>query len=132
MDERAAAAAKAVGSGAVSAFGGPLLKRAGGTVVSTLGRRAGPGVGATGRGGRRVDDAEDAIIDWLGKGAKPVESSGSDLMLRSADGTRTIRFDLVNSHGDAPHINIQTWMRRNLFPGDGRMIEKSNKHIYPK
>lgn len=67
------------------------------------------------------------VIEWLGREARPVRSS-SDLMIRSADGTRTIRFDLVNSHGDLPHINVQTW--RNTPRG---WIETTpNSHIYPR
>jgi Flp pilus assembly protein TadD len=29
-----------------------------------------------------------------------------------------IRLDLTNPHGLAPHVNIQTWQPRNLFPGE--------------
>jgi hypothetical protein len=67
------------------------------------------------------------VIDWLQPNWTPVKS-GSDLMLRSADGTRTIRFDLINSHGDKPHINVQTWEK--LIRG---WVETTpNSHIYPK
>lgn len=55
-------------------------------------------------------------------------NSGSDLMLRSENGTRTIRFDLINSHGDKPHINVQTWQQTIR----GWSETTPNIHIYPK
>ena len=129
--ERASAAAKVLGTTAFVAFSGPVLKRVGGAVISALGRRAAAGTDLA-ASGSKVGDAKSAIMEWLGNGAKPIEETGSDLMLRSADRTRTVRFDLVNSHGDAAHINVQTWKPRNLYPGDSRMIELSNKHVYPR
>ncbi len=129
--ERASAAAKVLGTTAVVAFSGPVLKRVGGAVISALGRRAAAGTDLA-ASGSKVGDAKSAIMERLGNGAKPIEETGSDLMLRSADRTRTVRFDLVNSHGDAAHINVQTWKPRNLYPGDSRMIELSNKHVYPR
>ena len=111
----------------------------GGAVIMALTAGAGGGGGgaratsAAPANASRVEAAKKGILDWLGPGAKPVQNSGSDLMIQSADKTRTIRFDLKNSHGDAPHINIQTWRPRNLFPGDKKMIEvPPNHHIYPK
>lgn len=79
----------------------------------------------------KAEGAANAIHDWLGEGWSQVKS-GSDLALRSADGTRRIRFDLLNSHGDAPHINVELWKMRNLYPGDQRWEQIFNKHIYPK
>ena len=67
------------------------------------------------------------VTEWLGPGATRTQS-GSDLMLRSADGTRTIRFDLINSHGDLPHINVQTWEQTIR----GWIETTPNTHIYPR
>jgi RHS repeat-associated protein len=50
-DERAWAAAKGLGTTAAVAFGGPILKRVGGAVVSALGRRAGAAADAIGSRG---------------------------------------------------------------------------------
>lgn len=71
------------------------------------------------------------ITEWLEGGATRVDST-SDLMLQSADGQRTIHFDLVNSHGLDPHVNVLIQRPRNLYPGDGRWIEIANEHIFPK
>ncbi|MGA7674884.1 MAG: RHS repeat-associated core domain-containing protein, partial [Rhizomicrobium sp.] len=79
----------------------------------------------------RAEGVADSVMDFLGPGATRVERTGSDLMLRSADGTRSIRFDLINSHGDAPHINLEMWENANRFPGDTRMTQIMNEHIYP-
>lgn len=82
----------------------------------------------------RVSQATELISDWLGEGAKPVLDTESDLMLRSADGTRSIRFDLINSHGEVPHVNVQTW--ESTYPGSPRMTNTFNRHInfptYPR
>jgi len=79
----------------------------------------------------RVEGVADSVMDFLGPGATRVERTGSDLMLRSSDGTRSIRLDLINSHGDAPHINLEMWQNANRFPGDTRMTQVMNEHIYP-
>jgi hypothetical protein len=80
----------------------------------------------------RVEQAQQALEEFLGPGATRVESTGSDLMLRSANGTRVVRFDLQNSHGLNPHINIELKAPRNLYPGDQRMITVDNFHVFPK
>jgi hypothetical protein len=110
-------------------LGGKLLGRGaaevaeGATATSTV---AEEGVGSQASRGVNL------IQDYLGEGATASKEGGSDLILRSADGSKQIRFDLINSHGDAPHINFETWKPRNLYPGDKRMIQLSNEHIYPK
>jgi RHS repeat-associated protein len=78
----------------------------------------------------KVTEAADAIEEWLGPGYRPFSSPTSDLALRSQDGTRMIRFDLTNPHGLAPHVNIQTWQPRNLFPGDTRMLPIDTLHVF--
>jgi hypothetical protein len=104
------------------------------TFVLSVGASAGSAGSraAVQNGSSRLQATKEALLDWLGPGARRVGNSGSDLMAQSADRTRSIRFDLIGSHGDAPHINVQTWQPRNLFPGDTRMIELTNTHIYPK
>ena len=59
---------------------------------------------------------------------KPQE--GPDLILRSKDGTRQIRFDISNPHGLEPHVNFETFKARQLFPGDKRMMREENIHIF--
>ena len=61
-------------------------------------------------------DAANSIEEWLGEGYTKVEGETSDLILRSADGTKQIRFDLTNSHGLDPHVNVETWQLRKPFP----------------
>lgn len=82
-----------------------------------------------------VKNTAKAMEDFLGPGytvVPPGPRGGSDLHLRSADGLRHIRFDLVNSHGMAPHINVEQWTPRNLYPGDRGMINVFNEHATPK
>ena len=73
------------------------------------------------------------IEEYLGPGMRIEKpSKGSDLILRSADGTKQIRFDISNQHGLEPHVKIETWKPRNLFPSDKRMEIEENLHVYPK
>jgi len=127
----------AVGAGAAGGACVALCPAAGAVLLTTLGG------GATEYAAIHPEETEEAaeaiesgvaplsegaqkILDWLGPNATKVKS-GSDLMLRSQDGTKTIRFDLINFHGDAPHINVQTWM--DAIP---KWMETSpNEHIYP-
>jgi RHS repeat-associated protein len=87
------------------------------------------GIGAAGSLAR-VDGVADSVMDFLGPGTTKVES-GSDLMLRSADRMRTIRFDIVNSHGLDPHINIEFWENAGRYPGDTRMIQIYRPEVPP-
>jgi RHS repeat-associated protein len=77
-----------------------------------------------------VSKATAAIEEWLGPGYKSFSSPTSDLALKSQDGTRMIRFDLTNPHGLDPHVNIETWQPRNLYPGDTRMLRIDNLHLF--
>ena len=109
---------------------GPALSRMGSALeaISSVGLDA----GAADSAAPNISRAVGSIEEWLGSGATRVESETSDLILRSADGTKQIRFDLTNPHGLDPHINIETWQPRNLFPGDNRFIPVDNIHIFPK
>jgi len=83
--------------------------------------------------GGNVGKMADDVLEWLGADStlsKP--PGGSDLVLRSADGTKQIRFDLANPHGLGPHVNVETFEPRNLFPGDRKMIQTGNDHVFPK
>jgi hypothetical protein len=31
-----------------------------------------------------------------------------------------------------PHVNVETFAPRNLFPGDRKMIQTVNEHVFPK
>jgi hypothetical protein len=82
----------------------------------------------------QIDRTIKMFEDYLGKNMV-VEKLGPgkyDLMLRSADGTKQIRFDIEYSHDDKPHVNVETWAVRNLYPNDKRMINIENLHIYPQ
>lgn len=84
-------------------------------------------------GSERVSSAARNILEWIGPNPifeKPI--GGSDLVIRSADGLRQIRFDLSNPHGDAPHVNIETFRPRNLYPGDRKFYYIENEHVYPE
>lgn len=80
----------------------------------------------------KIGKVADGILDWIGlKSTLSKPPGGSDLILRSADGTRQIRFDLTNPHGLKPHVNVETFTPRNLFPGDRKMIQTANPHVFP-
>ncbi len=73
--------------------------------------------------------------EYLGEGfkvMKPKEPGKSDLILMSADGTKKIRFDIINSHGQEPHINFETFKLRNAYPGDDKLARIENIHFYPR
>jgi hypothetical protein len=85
---------------------------------------------------RLITDAASAVEEFLGPGARVVQGgprSSSDLILRSADGTRQVRFDLTDpGYNELPHINVEVYAPRNLYPGDLRQIYIDNKHVYPQ
>jgi hypothetical protein len=82
--------------------------------------------------GAAVARAAGAIEEWLGPGITRVQSPTSDLVLRSADGTRQVRFDVSAAHGLDPHINVETWQPRNLYPGDKKFVQTANEHVFLK
>ncbi len=80
-----------------------------------------------------IEDFVGAARNFLGDNftvIKPEE--GSDLILRSEDGLRQIRFDVSDPHGLDPHVNIETFTPRDAYPGDTRMIQTENTHVFPK
>jgi RHS repeat-associated protein len=80
-----------------------------------------------------VGKIADDVLEWLGQNSSMSKPpGGSDLVLRSADGTKQIRFDLTNPHGLDPHVNVETFEPRDLFPGDRKMTQTGNDHVFPK
>ena len=81
----------------------------------------------------KINNLADDILNWVGpKSTLEKPPGGSDLILRSADNTKQIRFDLTNPHGLQPHVNVETFTPRSLFPGDRKMIQTGNQHVYPQ
>jgi hypothetical protein len=66
------------------------------------------------------------VFDHFSFELRKAEKTGSDLALRSADGLKVLRFDLVNSHGLQPHINVE----ENVAKGLGRFTNVNNFHIF--
>ena len=84
-------------------------------------------------GAGNLGKVSDDILEWVGpKSTMSKPPGGSDLILRSSDGTKQIRFDLTNPHGLQPHVNVETFVPRNFFPGDRKMIQTVNGHVFPK
>ena len=84
---------------------------------------------------KELEDLMNKIIDYLGEGftvLKPPGLRNSDLILTSADGTKQIRFDILYSHGKKPHVNVETFVPRNKYPGDDKMKKVTNEHAYPQ
>jgi RHS repeat-associated protein len=89
-----------------------------------------PGAGG-GLGSIKTAAIADDILRWLGPNSTRPLNTTSDLFLRSADGTKQIRFDLSHPHGLEPHINLETFTPKNRFPGDKGMIPNpNNPHIF--
>ena len=78
--------------------------------------------------------AADRVGWWLGPNFTPFRTGTGNIGFRSVDGLKQIRFDIADFHGDprGPHINLDVFKPRNLFPGDREMIKVVNesKHIY--
>lgn len=86
-----------------------------------------------GKSGPNVESIVDKAKAFLGDDfliSKP--QSGSDLIFRSKDGTKQIRFDVSDPHGLDPHVNIETFKPKNRFPGDRKNFRIENKHAFPK
>jgi RHS repeat-associated protein len=92
------------------------------------------------KGAASADDLLLHARKYLGNSKLIIEkpANGSDLIIRTADKTKSIRFDLSNPHGLDPHVNVEAWKPRNLFPGDRTMLPDSsvvpegNLHLFPK
>jgi hypothetical protein len=114
------------GSGVVGVFGPLALSRL---------RGVGPVAAERGVGsGGKISGLAGDIESHLGPGFTKIESPTGNPIFRSADGTKQIRFDLKDFHSDpkGPHINLETWVPRNKYPGDVKMRQTGNIHIYPE
>ncbi len=82
----------------------------------------------------KVDKSLNAIDDYLGPNYTKDYSPNGSVRLRSEDGTKQIRFDIDDFHGDAkgPHINIEEFVPKNRFPDDTKMKRITNEHVYVK
>jgi RHS repeat-associated protein len=83
---------------------------------------------------RQLEALADDMAEWLGPNFSKFRNNAGDLRFRSLDNERQIRFDLNDFHGDpaGPHLNVETFKPRNLYPGDRTMDPIDNLHLYPK
>ena len=74
----------------------------------------------------KVMDAANVVKDWLGENYKSIENKSGDNIFMSEDGTRKIRFDITNSHGDQPHFHLEIFK-------NGKWRDALDTHrFYPK
>jgi RHS repeat-associated protein len=74
----------------------------------------------------KVMDAANNVKDWLGENYKVIENKSGDNIFMSEDGTRKIRFDITNSHGDQPHFHLEIFK-------NGKWRDALDTHrFYPK
>lgn len=113
---------------------GPSLAGLGMSIPMAVAGAPATAAETAGASGSRVAGLASDLESYLGPGFTKIESPTGNSIFRSADGTRQIRFDLNDFHGDpnGPHINLETWTPRNLYPGDTRMQQIENLHLYPK
>ncbi len=72
-----------------------------------------------------VTKLKNHINEWLGKNTKMIKNKHGDPIFLSKDGTRRIRFDFNNSHGDRQHLHIEQ-------KSNNRWRDATNQHrIYP-
>jgi hypothetical protein len=112
--------------GGISGGVGGALAYGVGKGVSGIGNKVNPARSPN------VDKSLNAIEDFLGFGYKKDYAPNGSVILKSADGTKQIRFDINDFHGDAggPHINVEEFVPK--YPGSSRMNQVSNDHIYIK
>jgi hypothetical protein len=46
--------------------------------------------------------------------------------------TKQIKFDIINSNGLEPHVNVELHVPTNLYPADSGMLRIENLHVYPQ
>jgi uncharacterized protein involved in high-affinity Fe2+ transport len=54
-----------------------------------------------------VRKARNLVSNYLGDGAVVKTNNAGDKIFLSADGTRKVRFDVKNPHGDEPHMHFE-------------------------
>jgi hypothetical protein len=74
----------------------------------------------------KIQDLERAISDWLGPETKLLHNKAKDPIFLSNDGTKRVRFDFNNPHGDYPHLHIEE--KINIKWKDATKLHR----IYPK
>jgi RHS repeat-associated protein len=72
-------------------------------------------------------EAQQAAKQFLGPEFRSITNKAGDKVFESKDGLRKIRFDIKNSHGDAPHVHVQVklgnkWV--DAIPGKHRLYPK--------
>lgn len=103
-----------------------LVWKGGKWVVAKAAGGGGAAVGATATGSRLVDEAFDAVNDFLGSGTKAIPTKNGDLVLLSKDGTRRVRFDINHPKPHKnPHMHVEvrnpdgTWNKSGqIYPRD--------------
>lgn len=101
-----------------------MLHESGKQGVKSLICRAGA---SAAKGGAKVGNVAKQVQKWLGKDYKTITNKAGDNIFMSKNGLRKMRFDIKNSHGDAPHIHLEILKNgkwRDAIPGTHR--------IYPK
>ena len=72
-----------------------------------------------------VPQLAERINGWLGEGTGLIKNKAGDPVFISKDGTKRIRFDFNNSHGDRPHMHIEIKINT-------KWKDATNQHrIYP-
>lgn len=97
------------------------------TSSATRSLSVGAGTKMATNGGAKVLNTSKQASEWLGKDFKTITNKAGDNIFMSKDGLRKMRFDIKNSHGDAPHIHLEIFKNskwRDAIPGTHR--------IYPK
>lgn len=56
---------------------------------------------------KKIAKLEEQISKWLGEETKLIRNKAGDPVFISKDGTRRIRFDFLNTHGDKTHMHIE-------------------------
>ena len=75
-----------------------------------------------GTSGNTINDAMNAIQDYLGGEGKTIRNSDGDMILMRND--KKIRFDINDPHGYDPHFHIEE------LNSDGDWIDAGDKHHY--
>jgi hypothetical protein len=60
----------------------------------------------------KVESAVEGILEWVGPGSQAGLNRSGDLIIRSADGLRKFRTDIMNPHPHAsPHVHLQEFIQ---------------------
>ncbi|MEW6609825.1 MAG: RHS repeat-associated core domain-containing protein, partial [bacterium] len=111
-----------LGAGKIVVGGIKTVLVGGGKVIGKIGAKAiGKNVDVD-----NIGNVAKKVEKYLGKDYKVITNQKGDKILLSKDGTRRIRFDMKNTHGDRPHVHIEEKIGRHWR-------DATDKHrIYPK